>query len=257
MSITKLRRFLITPMAKADLASPNFSLLRSAAFGGLCASLLFAAICGALGLKKAFRGEYVVQDDARQHVFWMQRFLEPELFPHDLIADYFQSVAPPGYPALYRLMARIGRHPLLFNKLLAAVLGPVTTAYCFGLCVQIFPIPATGFIAASQLNQNLWMTFDLVSATPRAFAYPLFLAFLYYLSRRSLLPCLAAIALQGLFYPRTAFISAGVLFLQPWKWEGSRPRLSGNRRDYLFCPTPMGRGGSSQRIRANSSWGCG
>lgn len=57
-------------------------------------SLTFSAIYSILGLREAFSSEYVVQDDARQHVFWMLRFLDPELFPQDLIANYFQSVAP-------------------------------------------------------------------------------------------------------------------------------------------------------------------
>lgn len=55
-------------------------------------SLTFAAIYGCMALQQAFSSEYVVQDDARQHVFWMQRFLEPELLPNDFIANYFQSV---------------------------------------------------------------------------------------------------------------------------------------------------------------------
>ena len=53
-----------------------------------------------LGLQQAFGSEYVVQDDARQHVFWMARFLDTNLFPNDFIADYFQSVAPVGYSTL-------------------------------------------------------------------------------------------------------------------------------------------------------------
>jgi len=53
----------------------------------------------------------MVQDDARQHVFWMQRFLDPALFPRDLIADYFQSVAPAGYTAIYQMMAGVGINP--------------------------------------------------------------------------------------------------------------------------------------------------
>jgi hypothetical protein len=63
-----------------------------------------------------------VQDDAQQHVFWMRRFIDPQLFPNDLIADYFQSVAQPGYKAIYQLAAAIGIDPMVFNKLLPIVL---------------------------------------------------------------------------------------------------------------------------------------
>ncbi|NER33120.1 MAG: hypothetical protein F6J93_03415 [Oscillatoria sp. SIO1A7] len=177
-------------------------------------SLTFALWYGILALQKAFKTEYVVQDDARQHVFWMQRFLDSELFTGDFIADYFQSIAPAGYTALYQFAASIGLDPLLFNKLLPILLGAIAATYCFGICMELFPVPFAGFLATLLLQQSLWMTFDLVSGTPRAFAYPLFLAFLYYLLRCSTLPCLAAIALQGLFYPTFVLISAGILVLQ-------------------------------------------
>ena len=121
----------------------------------LSLSLLFAAIYSYLALQQVFSSEYVVQDDARQHVFWMLRFLDPNLFPNDLIANYFQSVAPAGYSSLYHLLASIGINPLLFNKILPSIMALITTGYCFGICLQILPIPFTGFIAIEMLNQNL------------------------------------------------------------------------------------------------------
>ena len=240
MSITRLRELLTTPVAEADLNARGLPLLAPGVFWWFFLSLLFAAICGILGLKQALHGEYVVQDDARQHVFWMARFVDPDLFPHDLIADYFQSAAPYGYTALYRLMARIGLDPLLSSKLLPMGLGLIVTGYCFGLALQIFPVPLCGFLASVLLNQNLWMRNDLSSATPRAFAYPLLLAFLYYLSRRSLIPCLAAIALQGLFYPQVVLVSVGILMLRLLRCEKGRIRLSRDRVDYLFCLNGLG-----------------
>jgi hypothetical protein len=165
----------------------------------------------------------------------MRRFLDPELFPHDIIADYFQSSAPLGYTALYRLAALLGIDPFLFNKLLPLPLGLVATIYLFGISMRLLPVPAAAFVATLLLNQGLWAKDDLVSATPRAFFYPLFLIFLYYLLRGSLVPCLLAIALQGLFYPSTVFLSVGVLMVRLLSWEHGRPRLSWDRRDYLFC----------------------
>ncbi|MBE9129029.1 hypothetical protein IQ257_02845 [Coleofasciculus sp. LEGE 07092] len=203
-------------------------------------SLTFAVLFGLLGLKEAFSSEYVIQDDAQQHVFWMQRFLDPELFPNDLIADYYQSVAQPGYAAIYRLAAVVGIDPISFSKLLPIVLGLIATGYCFGIAMQILPVPTAGFIATLLLNQNLWLKDDLVSGTARAFLYPLFLTFLYYLLRRSLLPCLAAIALLGLIYPTPVLIGSGILVLRLLRWEQGRLRLSRKRSDYLFCAAGLG-----------------
>jgi hypothetical protein len=198
-------------------------------------SLTFASIYSLLALQKAFRAEYIVQDDARQHVFWMQRFLDPELFPNDLIADYFQSVAPPGYSALYWGMAQMGIAPMLLHKLLPLILTLVTTVYCFGVCLQLLPVPLAGFISTLLLDQSLWFQDDIASATPRAFVYPLFLAFLYYRLRGSLVPCGIAIALLGLFYPQYLLLAVGVLLLQVLRWNKGRVYLSPERRDWLFC----------------------
>lgn len=215
------------------LTQPHQS--RSAILFWLGLSLGFALLYGYLALRQAFGGEYVVQDDARQHVFWMQRFVDPDLLPNDLIADYFQSVAPAGYTALYKLAAIGGIHPLVFNKVLPPVLGVLITIYCFYLCLQVFPVPAAGFASTLLLNQPLWMADDLASATPRAFFYPLLLAFLYYLTRRSLLPCMGVIGLQGLFYPQAVFLSVGVLVLRLLRWRRGRIRFSPDPEDVRFC----------------------
>jgi hypothetical protein len=226
--LSRLERFLITPAGEAASVPVRFWL-------GL--SLLFSIGYALLALQHAFTGPYVVQDDARQHVFWMQRFLDPELFPHDIIADYFESIAPLGYTTLYRLAALVGFDPLLFNKLLPMPLGLITTAYLFGISMRLLPAPAAGFVATLLLNQSLWAKDDLVSATPRAFFAPLFLMFLYYLLRGLLLPCLLAIALQGLFYPSTVFLSVGILVVRLLDWERGWPRLSRDRHKYLYCVT--------------------
>jgi len=132
----------------------------------------------------------------------------------------------------------MGINPLLLNKLLPPVLGVLTTGYCFGVCLEMLPLPGAGFTATLLLNQIIWMKDDLVSATPRAFAYPLFLAFFVYLLRRSLLGSAVAIALLGLFYPHYVFVSAGILILRlfPREWTTSSvPEQS----DYLLCATGL------------------
>lgn len=231
MLIAKLHKFLTTTVDRKS---------RSHTIFWLTLSLTFAAIYAILGMKQAFSGQYIVQDDARQHVFWMMRFVDRELFPKDFIANYYQSIAPAGYSTLYKIAATIGIHPLLFHKILPLFLGLISTYYCFGISLEIFPVPMTGFMASLLLNQHMWMTDDLASATARAFIYPIFLAFLYYLLRRFLLPCLSAIALIGLFYPPYALVAAGVLILRLLNWENGRLCLSRDRTNYLFCSAGLG-----------------
>jgi hypothetical protein len=217
------------------VANPKSKFPRQFWFG---LSLAFAALYGWQVLQQAFSGEYVASDDARQHVFWMQRFLDPELFPQDLIADYFQSVAPVGYSTFYHLFAALGIEPLLLSKLLPFGLGLVAVGYCFVLCLEIFPVPAAGLISSLLFQQNLWMWDDLASATPRAFLHPIFLAFLYYFVRKSRVPCVISIALLGGFYPQYVLVATGVCLLSLLTWEQGKVKWSRDRRDlrfYLSC----------------------
>jgi hypothetical protein len=164
---------------------------------------------------------YIVQDDARQHVVYLKRLLDPQQFPNDLIADYFTAVAPVGYKAVYWAAAQFGIAPLMLAKLLPILLGLIATAYLFFTCLSIFPVPLSGWLTALVFNQQIWLKGDLVSATPRAFVYPIFAAFLYYLIRKSPIPCCFTILLQGAFFPQLVLIQAGVLAL---RWRHS-PRF--------------------------------
>jgi len=84
------------------------------AFFWFALAVKFSIGFGLIALQQFFQAEYVVQDDARQHVFWMHRFIEPQLFPEDLIADYFQTICP-------RLL--LGLFYILY-------LLPFSTTYC-------------------------------------------------------------------------------------------------------------------------------
>lgn len=232
-----LYKLLIKPEDRLDLTS-----LRTQAsvriWLGL--SLVCSMFYSILGMLIAFSNKYVVQDDAREYVFWMQRFIDPTLLPNDLIADYFTSVTPSGYAAIYRFMADLGVTPLLFSKLLPTVLGLVMTVYCFGVCLQIFPVPLAGFIASLLLNQSLWFTDDLFSAIPRSFIYPLFLAFLYYLLQGSWLWVCLLMVLQGLIYPPLIFISSGVLLLRLWRWKSWMVSFDRRQCGWLLLAVVLG-----------------
>ncbi len=232
MLVSRLRRLLTTPTDQIDRYK------QIAVW--LSLSLAFAVYYGCLGLQKAFRAEYIVQDDAREYVFWMQQFINPSLFPHDLIADYFKSITPPGYAAIYHLIANFGIEPLLLSKLLPIVISIITTLYGFGVCLQLFPIPAAGFVSMLLLNQSLWFRDDLCSATPRAFVYSLFLAFLYYLLRHNRIGVIATIVLQAIIYPPLVFITIGVFFLRLCNWERWHPHLQRERIPFFAVATGLG-----------------
>lgn len=200
----------------------------------LALTLTFTVIYSLLGLQEAFASNYLVQDDARQHVFWMRRFLNPRLFPEDLIANYFQSVAPWGYQFVYWLPAQFGIDPLFWNKLLPVGLNLLTASFCFGVCLELFPIPAAAFSSSPLLMQSLGFTAALVSGTQKAFIYPLFLAFFYFLLKKRLLATLIVIALQGLFYPQLLLITSVFLFLVFFTFKNKKIALTSSLNQRWF-----------------------
>jgi hypothetical protein len=166
----------------------------------------------------------------------MQRFVEPAAFPGDLIADYFQSVAPYGYSALYQTAAKLGIEPIDFSKIVPFFLGLAATFYIFHLTLLLYPSMLAALITTIMFNQGLWLRPNIVSGTARAFAVVLLLAFVYYLVRRSLRGCALQVALQGMFYPPIALVSIGTAGLSALRMKGFLPRFSSCRRDhYIFA----------------------
>lgn len=223
MKIALARKFLFTQTDRAS--DPRVVVWYSL-------SLVFAIYYGYLWLQSAFAGEYVMQDDARQHVFWMLRFVEPGAFPNDFMADYYQSNAPIGYTWIYRTATALGIHPYTFSKILPSILGLLGTHYCFQLSLQVMPLPAAAFTSTLILNQSLWLRDDLMSGTPRAFLYVLLLAFLVYVNRRAIVPCLIVLALQPLIYPVSALISAAILIVRLLRSNQGKLILTSEPQDY-------------------------
>jgi len=181
--------------------------------------LVLALLCaGTVSLRGIhdgfFTGPFVVANDARQFVFWMQRFVDPELFRHDLIADYFEGVTPVGYAALLRTAAWLGIAPIAASKLLVVPITLAFAYYTFRFTHALVPKPALAFLAAwACLAADWWFNDSLANGLPRSFSSPLLIAFLFYLVVRSRLGVCISIGALALFYPQMAVVAAGILCL--------------------------------------------
>lgn len=225
MSIAKIAKFLLATETKLYTK-------RSLWWLGL--GLFFTVIYALLALQQAFQSEYVFQDDARQHIFWMSRFLDPELFHNDLIADYYQSISPWGVKTLYHGMAMLGIEPQVLHKLLPGILALVITVFSFAVSLEILPIPFGAFVTTLLFSQNVWAEQGTISGTAKDFVYPLFFIFLYFWLKRSLVGVCVTLFLGSIFYPPMILIFAGALFWQLWQFKGFIPRLVQDRQIYLF-----------------------
>ena len=196
---------------KSNLSSkPNFWFCLS-----LSCALYFATISLYYGLSQ----NYLIQDDARIHIVWLQRFSDPELFPNDFLADYFVYFAPWGEKAVYWLGAKLGIEPLILAKILPAPLGIATAIYVYLWSLEILPKPFTAFLSSLMMSQLIWTNDDLVSATPRAFIYPLLAAFFYYLAKENIVACLVTMLLMGLFYPQVLLVETAILGIRLIDWQ--------------------------------------
>ncbi|MGF1461282.1 MAG: hypothetical protein ACFBSG_19920 [Leptolyngbyaceae cyanobacterium] len=213
------------------LAPTPRSLRHPRVYVWFCLALVYSAVVAVLGWNKIAGDPYALADDARQHVVWMLRFTDPDLFVNDWIADYYQSVSPIGYVLIYRLFAVVGVSPLLLCKLLPPVLIVLTGAIAFLTVLEFSALPAAGFVTAALLTQSVEYTGTLASGTSKAFIYLVMLLFIYGWLRRSRGLTWGAIALQGILYPQAVLLTAGVLVLGlveqregRWSWARDRHR---------------------------------
>lgn len=168
-----------------------------------------ALLSGAIFLYAHFQAltqPYVINDDVRQQIFWMQQWLDPELFPRDLLADYARHYVPYGVKTLYWLAAW-AVSPIYFSKLLPGLLFIL-----LGLCLYN--------LGAKLADRRLgWMTVgvfwlmpffldNLAGGLARSFAAPLLALFwLCWLVRRPGGMGLALL-LQAFFIPYIFLVSA-------------------------------------------------
>jgi len=189
-------------------------------------SLGMAAFYSGLAIREAFSDPTMIQDDARVYLIWMQRFVDPELFPNDWMAKYFHSVTPWGLGTLYWVGTRFGIEPILMSKLLPAGLSLLLAWFGYRLTLALFPVPIAGFFSSLILLQSCWQRDDIASASPRSFWALLLTAFLYYFVKRSWIAISLCVVAMALFCPLAAVLIALWLGLhgawQVWKRRSER-----------------------------------
>lgn len=176
--------------------------------------LLAAAPVGVISglwLAEAFDGRYVVEDDARQHVFWLAREDDRSLFQDDLITDYFASYAPSGYKLLYRGLMSVGLDPLTISKLLPVALLAVAAFMAYIFVSRITGTAAAAGVASGLLTLSSAQEPEVVSGTPRAFVYVLLLLSLCGAAWRRPAVVAVAIALSVALYPPVALLTTAAI----------------------------------------------
>lgn len=192
--------------------------------GWLLAALGYAGLWMWWSLSPSY-SPTVLQDDARQHIVWMQRLADPAAFPNDLYADYFASQAPFGFVALFRVLLLFG-DPITVSKWLPPVLGLLAAGCTFLLVERLYPSRVAAFCASVLGSWYVWQYDDLATGSPRAFLLPLTALLLYGLAagwRWWLI--VGVVALEALVYPSAAALGVVLVGARLISIRGWLPRL--------------------------------
>lgn len=212
--------------------SPTMPWLKRFA-GGIKFPVEFVLLLFALGI--AFSSQWpalsrpdVMSDDVRQHIFWMHQFRDPALFQNDLLTLYSKNFQPWGFVAVYWLFSFFA-DPFLLSKLLPFGLLLVSVFYLYRL-VRDLAGTFAGVVAALMFTVNPVFFMRMTGGLSRGFAYPLMIAFLYYLVRRDYLKTAAVFVLQCLFYPVALPVCLLTYALSFFGIQGRRPAFFWDRK---------------------------
>lgn len=159
----------------------------------------------------------VVNDDVRQQLFWMRRWIVPQLYPPDILGDYSRCYVPWGVQAVYRLGALV-LDPLYFSKFVAVALLTALGGLVFLIACRL-----KGRTFAWMVLAGFWLMpafiENISGGLARAFAAPLLALFLYAQMSRSRLLALFALCAQALFIPYILPICLGAAALHYSAWK--------------------------------------
>ncbi len=150
---------------------------------------------------------YIIRDDVRQQVFWMQQWQDPELYQNDLLTEYSRNYVPWGINALFRVGARV-MNPVQFTKVVTAVLFLLTAGFLFGLGTAFRDELVPVFVVCVFLFFGAFMR-KISGGLSQSFAFPCLAAYLFFLSRNMLVGTGAVILLLSFVNPYMFLLCLG------------------------------------------------
>ncbi|MGB9294491.1 MAG: hypothetical protein WCB64_14365 [Desulfobaccales bacterium] len=215
--------------AMKDSGPPAFSPSVDLLMVGVLSAVIFF-----LAHLNAWSNPYVINDDVRQQIFWMQQWLDPQLFRGDLLAAYARHYVPWGVQGLYWLATWV-TDPISFSKFLPGLL------FIFlALCLYRLGLGIGGRSLAWTMVAVYWfMPFfldNLAGGLARAFAAPLLAFFWLCWQEERPWGIGAALLLQALFIPYI-FITSALALALAWlagRWGSLRPPPFPAQRAHFF-----------------------
>lgn len=165
----------------------------------------------------AFLNPYIINDDVRQQLYWMQRWVDPQLYPSSLLNDYARMYVPWGVQAVY-YCASFFVDPIFFSKVLSGGLYVFmgTLMYLVG---QRVAGRRMGLAAVSVFWLMPFFLHAISGGLARAFAGPLLVLFIYGNVCMSRQVVAVALLLQSVFIPYIFILCGGAVGLAWIFWR--------------------------------------
>ncbi|MCF6290143.1 MAG: hypothetical protein L3J03_04010 [Desulfobacterales bacterium] len=148
----------------------------------------------------AISSPYVINDDVRQQIFWMQQWQEPGLYQGDVLARYARNYVSWGVQAIYWPASHF-MNPVQFTKVLAGLLYVLTAGLLYSLARGMFRDRLTPLLAVCVYFLFGGFMMKISGGLPQSFAYPLLIGYLLFLARQRLVAAGGVILLQSVFNP--------------------------------------------------------
>src|SRR5208282_715373 len=191
-----------------DPGAPAFTPIFNLLMVGVLSAVVFF-----LAHMKAWSSPYVINDDVRQQIFWMQQWLDPQLFRGDLLAEYARHYVPWGVQGLYWLATWM-TDPISFSKFLPGLLFIFLALCLYRLGLEIGGRGLAWTMVAVYWLMPLFLD-NLAGGLARAFAAPLLAFFWLCWQEERPWGMGAALFLQALFIPYI-FITSAVAVALAW-----------------------------------------
>jgi hypothetical protein len=150
----------------------------------------------------------IVNDDARQHIWWMRKFRNASLFFADPLADYAVSLQNIGTMGFY-FLASLVVDPVVVCKILPLFLMTATVFYIFRIAQNAGLQNLSALIVAAVFIVTSFYMDHTAGGHAHTFGFLLLSMFVFYLLREDDLKCGMLVVLETLFFPVLFPISVG------------------------------------------------
>jgi len=179
--------------------------------------------------------------DAQQQIYPFYRYLDPNAFGSDYIAEYYLASYPLGYKSLYLIGTWFDVDPAALSRSLPHLMW-LCTVLALGAAARALGGKLGAFCAmALALGSDLYLS-RIQGGLPRSFGFPIVALALAGLAYARVRLCIAAVWLGALFYPVAGVLSglslAGLLLL-PERTGCSVSGYSWQRRLYTLGGTAL------------------